>query len=140
MNDKIGITLDRRAVYSYIKDMKEIGLDVRLYNEKTGGYYFIDYILDEHEVRILVDAVSASKFITKKKTLELVEKLSKFNSIYIKKDLSNQVFVDKRSKSKNEDIFINIDKINTAIRNNKQVVFSYYDYNLNMDLIPILDK
>lgn len=139
MNNKIGVTLDRRTVYSYIKDMKKIGLDVSSYNGETGGYHFINHRLEEHEIRILVDAISASKFITKKKTIELVDKLSKLNSIYIKKDLIGQVFVDDRSKSKNEEIFINIDKINTAIRNKKQISFNYYDYNSSMDLVPRLN-
>ena len=140
MNNRIGVTLDRRTVYSYIKDMKEVGLDISSYNEETGGYHFINHRLEEHEIRILVDAISASKFVTKKKTIELVEKLSKLNSIYIKKDLTSQVFVDDRSKSKNEEIFINIDKINTAIRNKKQIAFNYYDYNSCINLVPRLNK
>lgn len=140
MNKKIGVTLDRRTVYSYIKDMKNIGLDVSSYNEETGGYHFINHKLEEHEIRILVDAILASKFITKKKTIELIDRLSKLNSVYIRKDLSSQVFVDDRSKSINEEIFINIDKINTAIKNKKQIEFSYYDYNSNMDLVPRVDN
>lgn len=139
MDNKLGVTLDRRTVYSYIKDMKEIGLDVSSYNEETGGYHFINHKLEGYEIRILVDAVSSSKFITKKKTVELVDKLSKLNSIYIKKDLSSRVFVDDRSKSINEEIFINIDKINTAIRNKKKISFNYYDYDSNMNLIPRLN-
>lgn len=140
MNNLIGVTLDRRTVYSYINDMKELGLEVSSYNEQTGGYHFINHRLEEYEIRILVDAISASKFITKKKTIELVEKLSKLNSIYIKNNLNSLVFVDDRSKSKNEEIFINIDKINTAIREKKKISFYYYDYNSNMDLVPRLNK
>ena len=140
MNNRLGITLDRRTVYSYIKDMKAVGLDISSYNEETGGYHFINHKLEEYEIRILVDAISSSKFVTKKKTIELVDKLSKLNSIYIKKDLTSQVFVDDRSKSKNEEIFINIDKINTAIRNKKQISFNYYDYNSFMELVPRLNK
>lgn len=140
MNNRIGVTVDRRTVYSYINDMKMIGLEVSSYNEETGGYHFINHRLEEHEIKILVDAILSSKFITKKKTIELVDKLSKLNSIYIKKDLSNQVFVDDRSKSKNEEIFINIDKINTAIRDKKRISFYYYDYNFSMDLVPRLNN
>ncbi|MGL6107309.1 helix-turn-helix transcriptional regulator [Romboutsia sp.] len=140
MNNRIGVTLDRRTVYSYTKDMRTLGLDVSTYNEETGGYHFINHSLEEHEIRILVDAISASKFITKKKTVELVDKLSRLNSIYIKNDLNSQVFVDDRSKSINEEIFINIDKINTAIRNKKKISFYYYDYNSSMNLVPRLNK
>lgn len=140
MHNRIGVTVDRRTVYSYINDMKMIGLEVSSYNEETGGYHFINHRLEEHEIKILVDAISSSKFITKKKTIELVDKLSKLNSIYIKKNLSNQVFVDDRSKSKNEEIFISIDKINTAIRDKKKISFCYYDYNSKRDLVPRLNK
>ena len=139
MNNRIGVSLDRRTVYSYINDMKELGLEVSSYNEETGGYHFISHRLEEHEIRILIDAISASKFITKKKTLALADKLSKLNSIYIKNDLKSHVFVDDRSKSINEEIFINIDKINKAIRNKKQISFNYYDYNSKMELVPRLN-
>lgn len=139
MNNRIGVSIDRRTVYSYIKDMKELGLEVSSYNEETGGYHFINHRLEEHEIRILIDAISASKFITKKKTLALADKLSKLNSIYIKNDLNSHVFVDDRSKSINEEIFINIDKISKAIRNKKQISFNYYDYNSKMELVPRLN-
>ena len=139
MNKKIGITLDRRTVYSYLKDMKELGLEVTSYSEESGGYHFINHRLEEYEIRILVDAISSSKFITKKKTIELVDKLSRLNSVYISKDLNRQVFVDDRSKSINEEIFINIDKINNAIRDKKQISFNYYDYNYEKGLSPRLN-
>ena len=139
MNNKIGASIDRRTVYSYIKDMQELGLEVSPYNEETGGYHFINHRLEEHEIRILIDSVSSSKFITKKKTLELVDKLSKLNSIYIKNNLNSLVFVDDRSKSINEEIFINIDKINRAIKNKQQISFNYYDYNSKVELVPRLD-
>ena len=86
-----------------------------------------------------MDAMSYSKFINKKKTVELVDKLSKLNSIHIYKDLSSQVFVDDRSKSINEEIFINIDKINIDIRNKKKISFNYYDYDSKMNLVPRLN-
>lgn len=140
MNNTVGVTLDRRTIYSYIKDMKELGLEVSSYSEETGGYHFINHRLEEHEIRILVDAISASKFVTKKKTIELVDKLSKLNSIYISKDLNRSVFIDNRAKSINEEIFINIDKINNAIRHKKKISFNYYDYNYEKDLIPRLNN
>lgn len=140
MNKRIGVTLDRRTVYSYIRDMKELGLYVSSYNEETGGYHFIDHKLEEYEIRILVDAISSSKFITKKKSVELISKLSKLNSVYIIKDLNRSVFIDDRSKSINEEIFINIDKINNAIRDKKRVSFNYYDYNHEKDLVPRLNN
>lgn len=139
MNNKIGIVLDRRTIYSYIRDMKELGLYVSSYNEESGGYHFIDHKLEEYEIRILVDAISSSKFITKKKTIDLVNKLSRLSSIYICKDLNKQIWVDDRSKAINEEIFINIDKINNAIRYKKQISFNYYDYNCEKKLVPRLN-
>ena len=138
MNNRIGTTIDRRTMYSYIKDMKALGLEVTSYNEETGGYNFINHKLENYEIRILVDAILSSKFITKKKTIELIDKLIKLNSIYLSNDLNRKVFVDDRAKSINEEIFINIDKLNTYIRNKKQVSFNYYDYNYNKVLTPRL--
>ena len=139
MYNKIGVTVDRRTIYSYIKDIKKLGLDISSYNEETNGYHFFNHKLEEYEIRILIDAILSSKFITKKKTIELVDKLSKLNSIYIEMDLNNQVFVDDRAKSKNEEVFINIDKINRAIRYKKQISFNYYDYDQKMNLVPRLN-
>ena len=140
MDKRIGVTVDRRTIYSYIKDMKELGIYVSSYNEESGGYHFIDHKLEEYEIRILVDAISSSKFITKKKAVELIEKLSRLNSVYIGKDLNRSVFIDDRSKSINEEIFINIDKINNAIRNKKKISFNYYDYNYEKHLVPRLNN
>lgn len=136
MKDRIGVTLDRRTIYSYINDMKFLDLDVSDYNEETRGYNYINHKLEEYEIRILVDAILSSKFITKKKTRELINKLIKLNSIYISNDLHRHVFVDDRAKSINEEIFINIDKISNAIRNRSQITFNYYDYNYEKVLMP----
>ena len=145
LDKRIGITLNRRTIYSYIKDindiydMKQLGLCVTSYDEETGGYHFIGHKLEEYEIKILVDAISSSKFITKEKTDKLIDKLYKLNSVYISID-SSKVFIANRSKSINEEIFINIDKINRAIREKKQISFNYYDYNFIKKLVPRLNN
>lgn len=139
MNQRIGVTLDRRTVYAYIEDMKKLGFDISPYNHQTKGYHFLGHKLKEYEIKMLIDAVLANTFITKEKTKELVDKLSKLNSVYKVRDLTNRVFIDDRTKSENEEIFENIDKINFAIKNKKQITFNYYEYDLNKNLVAKLN-
>ena len=140
MKNLIGVELDRRSIYRYIKDMQDIGFDISSYDGESGGYKLIGHRLEEFEIKILIDAVVASRFITRKKSKELVEKLSNLNSIYIYKDLKRDIFIDDRSKSINEEIFINIDRINYAIKHGNQISFNYFDYNYNKQLTPRFNK
>lgn len=124
---KLGITLDRRTIYSYIKDMRYIGLNVSDYNKENEGYFLMDDFFTEYELRLLMDSVKASKFITKKKTEELLEKISKLNITYRGKTVKSNVFIDDTSKSTNEQIYDNLNTINEAIEKNNKITFNYSD-------------
>ncbi|RDY22511.1 WYL domain-containing protein [Romboutsia maritimum] len=139
MKKQLGLTLDRRTIYRYINDMQQLGLEVSDYDEQIGGYKMGSHKLEEYEIKLLIDVVLSSKFITKKKTEELMNRLLKLNSIYIGKDFNKKIYIDNRAKSVNEEIFINIDKINNAIRNKKKISFNYYDYNFSRELVPRLN-
>lgn len=131
MNERLGITLDRRTIYSYIKDMRYIGLNVSNYNKENEGYFFIDDFLKEHELRLLMDSVKSSKFITKKKTEELIEKISKLNITYRGKTIKSNVFIDDTSKLTNEEIYDNLNIINEAMEKNNKITFNYLDKPFN---------
>jgi predicted DNA-binding transcriptional regulator YafY len=125
-----GDKIDRRTVYEYIKTLSELNFDVSNYGENKKGYFMQSRDLEEHEIRILMDCITACQFITLKKTNQLFAKLEKLNSNYVTNRLKDQLYVDNRSKSKNEQIFYNINNINEAIIENKKLTFNYYHYNI----------
>ena len=84
----------------------------------------------------MVDAVQSSKFITEKKSRELIKKLESFASKYQAQDLQRQVYVQGRVKTMNESIYYNIDAIHRAIQENRQITFVYLDWNLQKELVP----
>lgn len=140
MKKYINVEIDRRTIYRYIDDMNKLGFEVSKYDNEDKGYKLIGHKLEEYEIKIITDAIASSRFITKKKTEELIDKILKFRPIYTKRDIERNIFIDNRCKSINEEIFINIDKINTAIREKKKIVFNYYDYNYEKELSPRLDN
>jgi predicted DNA-binding transcriptional regulator YafY len=129
-----GDKIDRRTVYEYIKTLLELNFDVSNYGENKKGYFMQSRDLEEHEIRILMDCITACQFITLKKTNQLISKLEKLNSNYVTNRLKDQLYVDNRSKSKNEQIFYNINNINEAIIQNKKLRFHYCHYNINSKL------
>ena len=76
---RLGVMIDRRTIYSYIKDMKALGMDVSDYDKSKEGYYLSSNYFKVEEIRVLADAVLTSNFITKDKTIELLDKLKAFN-------------------------------------------------------------
>lgn len=126
MKEKLGVTLDRRTMYAYIKDMRQIGLRVSKYDKENEGYFLYDYFFKEYELKLLMDSVKSSKFITKKKTEELLEKISTLNFIYRGRIVESNVFIDETSKTINEGIYRNIELIDKAIMKNKKITFNYY--------------
>jgi len=86
------------------------------------------------ELKVLVDSVQASRFLSAKKTRELIDKLEKLCSIYEEKQLKRQVYVLNRIKTDNESIFYNVDYIHEAIHCNKQISFQYYEWSTNKEM------
>lgn len=135
MKERLGITLDRRTMYSYIKDMRQIGMKVSAYNKEKDGYFLIDNSFKEYELKLLMDSVKSSNFITKKKTEELLKKISELNLIFRGRTVKSDVFIDETCKSSNEKIYDNLEKITTAIKINKKITFTYMDNQVNISKI-----
>lgn len=130
-----GDKVDRRTVYEYIEVLRSLGYDISDFKENGIGYYIRNRNFEEHEVRILMDCVSACRSITHKKTKELISKLESLNSKYVTNKLKKQLYIDNRSKASNQQIFYNIDSINRAIINNKKISFNYYHHDINKRLV-----
>lgn len=133
---KYGISVERKTIYSDIETLQEMGVDV--ISEKNGNknlYYIGERKFQLAELKLLVDAVLCSKFITTKKSNELIEKLGYFTSVYDAKSLTRHVLVDKRIKNDNENILYNVDAIHNAIQDGKKVEFKYFDYNIQKQYV-----
>lgn len=135
--DKVGIRAERKSIYSDIDELTDYGYDIIHVKSRTnGGYYLAGRDFELAELKLLVDAVQSSRFITKKKSTELIKKIEKLTSSYEAKNLQRQVYVSNRIKTDNESIYYNIDDIHNAIQNNKKVKFQYMDWTVSKELKP----
>lgn len=130
-----GIKAERKSIYSDIHLLNEFGYDIDTKKSKSnGGYALLSRELELPELKILVDSVQTSKFITKKKSEQLIKKLEQYTSKFMETELDRQVFVSNRVKTENESIYYNVDSINLAIQKNKQIMFTYYVWNTSKKL------
>lgn len=130
-----GITAECKSVYSDIEALNRFGLDIICKRGRSGGYYLVSRSFELPELRLLVDAVQSSRFITQKKSAQLAEKLGGLASRYQAEQLGRDVYVPNRIRSMNESIYYNIDEIHAAIVANRQISFDYFEYNVNKDKV-----
>lgn len=128
---KMGISAERRSIYDDLEYLKLFGLDICSRKSKTTDYYIASRDFELPELKLLVDSVQSSKFITHKKSMELISKIEKLTSRENAKQLGRQVFITNRVKTFNERIYYNVDKIHEAIAANKQITFKYFDRDVN---------
>lgn len=129
------ITAERKGIYDDIETIRELGIDV--HGEKIGRnfyYYVVDREFEIAELKLLVDAIQSSKFITEKKSQELIKKLGSLVSFHDAKKLKRQVYVVGRAKTLNESIFYNIDTIHSAIGGNQKISFQYFQWNIKKEM------
>ena len=123
--EKNGISAARKSIYSDIETLKEYGMDIEYRKERPEGYYLASRTFELPELKLLVDAVQSSKFVTEKKSRALIKKLEGLASGYEATQLQRQVYVADRVKTMNESIYYNVDKIHAAISENVQISFRY---------------
>lgn len=123
-----GIQADRKSIYDDIKVLNEFGLEIENRRAKPSGFYVAERSFELPELKLLVDAVQSSKFITAKKSNELIRKLEELASVHEAKTLQRQVFIGNRIKTMNESIYYNVDKIHQAISQNRLIRFHYYEW------------
>lgn len=131
-----GVRCERKSVYDDIDTLRELGCDIAQQRGRGGGYYLASRTFQLPELKLLVDAVQASRFITQKKSEQLIKTLSMFASEHQAKDLKRQVFASGRIKAMNESIYYNVDTLYRAIGENLQVRFVYQDWNLQKKKQP----
>lgn len=123
-----GYPCERKAIYDDFKVLETIGLEVQFVRTPSMGYVLSERIFDSVELKLILDAVSASSFLSEKKTKQLKEKLLQFSTSYEKESLSIDIDYP---KSSNEQIFYTIDTLLQAIREKKKIQFTYFDLGLD---------
>ena len=132
--DSQGISAERKSIYSDIEALQYFGLDiVQSGSGRSCGYYIAHRTFELPELKLLVDSVQSSKFITHKKTAALIKKIETLASIHEAQLLNRQVFVKNRIKTMNESIYYNVDEIHNGISKNKKIRFLYFDYNVQKE-------
>ena len=129
-----GISADRKSIYNDIEALQTFGIDIIQRKGRASGYYMASRGFELAELKLLVDAVQASKFITSRKSKELIQKLSKFAGKSEKGQLNRQVFIYNRPKTGNETIYYNVDCIHNAISEDRRVRFQYREWTVRKEL------
>lgn len=133
--DDEGIKAERKSIYDDVAQLVDYGYDIACVRSKNkGGYYMASQDFELPELKLLVDAVSASRFITTKKSQELIAKLSKLTDEYSAKQLKRQVYVVNRIKASNESIYYAIDVIHKAMQENVNIRFQYFAWNIKKEM------
>ena len=136
--EKYDVTAERKSIYTDFQDMTE-KFGVEIIKEQIGRetYYHVGAREFElAEVKLLIDAIQSSKFITQTKSRELITKIKNFVSEHQAKQLQRQVYINDRVKTMNESVYYNVDDIHTAINQNKKIRFKYYKWDINKKLVP----
>ena len=129
-----GIQAGRKSVYSAIEVLQSNGMDIVCVKSTQNRYFVGERLFELPELKLLVDAVQASRFITTKKSRSLIKKLEKLAGKQDAGKLQRQVYVAGRVKTENESIYYNIDTIHRAIQENRQIAFLYMDWNLKKEM------
>ncbi len=123
-----GVSAERKSLYDDLEQLRLLGEDIVTVRDTTVRYYIGERTLDMPQLRLLVDAVQSSKFITRRKSEELIRRLESLTSRHLAGQLQRQVLVSGRIKNMNESIYYNVDSLQTAIAAERQVKFQYFDW------------
>ena len=116
------ISAERKSIYADMEALRQFGLDVVQSRGRAAGYYIASREFELPELKLLVDSVQSSKFITHKKTLSLIKKIESLASVYDAQLLQRQVYVRNRVKSMNESVYYNVDEISDAIARDREII------------------
>ena len=122
---------DRKSLYDDLETLRVFGMDIEMQRDgRSVGYYVAYRPFELPELKLLVDAVQSSRFITRKKTDQLISKVESLASVHQARQLQRQVFVTRRIKAMNESIYYTVDALHEAIDSGKQIRFHYFEWAL----------
>ncbi len=129
--DAYGIEAERKSLYDDLNALRDYGVDVIMEKRERNSYYKIaGRQFELAELKLLVDSVQSARFISERKSTQLIKKIEGLASRYEASQLQHQVFVTERVKSQNEKILYNIDGIHRAIERNSTITFKYFKLNI----------
>lgn len=128
--------VDRKTLYSDFEELKQFGYDIMSEVKSGKNYYYLgERQFQLPELKLLVDSVQASKYITEQKSRELIKKIEELASKYEEEELHRQVLINGRVKSMNESIYINVDILNRAINQDSQISFQYFQWDVAKNMV-----
>ncbi len=130
MLQKHDIQSERKSLYSDIKCLQDFGEDIISVKGKNGGYFIGSRIFELSELKLLIDAVQSSRYLTENKSRELIGKLCRQCNTHDAQLVSRNVVVSGRVKSMNETILYSVDAIQSAIAAGKKIRFRYFDWDI----------
>lgn len=135
LEEKYGITTHRTTIPSDIELLIESGMEIEIIDSKPKKYYLNDYArtFNLPELKMLVDAVASFKFITKKKSDELIQKIITLGTPTSLPSLKRNLWSEGRIKQENERIYFNIEAVNQAINEGKKISFQYFQYDIRKE-------
>lgn len=133
--ESVGIKVHRTTINADVLLMVEAGIDVITIRSSPNKYFIGERQLELPELKMLVDVVSSSKFITPKKSEQLTQKIGKLTSKKLYEELRREIYTDRVIKPSNEQIYYTVDKIQEAIRTKKWMDFKYLEYNPDKKLV-----
>ncbi len=129
------ISAERKSIYDDLESLRLFGMDIIQQRGANGGYYIAGRDFELPELKLLVDSVQSSKFITQKKTMALIKKIESLASVYEAQLLHRQVYVKNRIKNMNESIYYNVDEIHNGIATDCKICFKYFEYSISKEKI-----
>lgn len=135
MQSRYDYSYNRKTIYADIGRLKAYGMQIGQTKGSSFGYYVEKRDFDLAELKLLVDAVQSSKFITKEKSEDLIRKLAGLTSNAYAKQLQRQVFIYNRIKADNDAIYANVDALHEAIQKNRQIGFKYCEWTVKKELV-----
>lgn len=126
--ESLGIPANRKTIYDDLESLRLFGLDIVAVKSSGVGYYIASRDFELPELKLLVDSVQSSKFITQKKTASLIRKIEGLASVHEGQFLQRRVYVHNRVKTMNESVYYNVDEISGAIARDRAIRFRYFDY------------
>lgn len=123
-----GIQAGRKSVYTDIELLQNVGMDIVCVKSSQNKYFVGQRLFELPELKLLVDAVESSRFITEKKSIALIKKLGHLTSTAQAEQLNRRIYMGGTPKPENESIYYNVDSIHNAVQKKQQITFQYFEY------------
>lgn len=130
LQDKYGMPAHRTTIGGDVEILKKFGLGIDVYRGSQVQYNLFDRTFDLAELKLLIDTVESSKFITKEKSDALVTKLGTLTSKNYSRDIKRNLYSEGRLKKENESIYLTIEAVNEAINLKRKISFQYFQYDV----------